>query len=197
MAFDGVPLHYRQAVLSVLGAQLKRLKFKWCPKIYVITELFPLSQLEELLLFLGSTVHLDAEFPSTDAFLPNLETFYADCCLGKWSPLFECYRPSLEKFIPACLHFGMTDRSPFKWNDIPQLFPNFSCLSISRSEGLSMDVVSDILLKMKSLQLVHLSHPFFSKDDRQIISKLALQSRNREPVGPAIGFHLVPGIAHN
>ena len=147
--FNEVPPDYRRAILSVLGHQLKSLEFaSFSIEIDITNELLPYSQLQELfILSLCSflpPVPTD-EFPSASAFLPNLNTLKSYSSLEDWSPLFECYTPTLTTLRLMFTQLNIPSRSQFNWIDVPKLWPNVRKLRIHRAEDLSMDVIKNIV----------------------------------------------------
>ena len=52
-------------------------------------------------------------------------------CLGQWSRLFECHRPSLTDLNLSCFHLGVTSVIRFNWSDaVAHLWPNLSQVGI-------------------------------------------------------------------
>ena len=154
--FYQVSSDFRRSVLSVLGPQLIKLEYN-CKRdaIDIVTELLPCSQLGELSILDSNSVTVPQveQILQIENFLPQLKKLHVASCVGKWSCLFECPRPSLTSLYLACPHFGMTDRSPFNWIDIPQLFPNLQHLHFDKSAaGLSLEILGHFVPKLKHLK---------------------------------------------
>ena len=122
-------------------------------------ELLPCSQLEHLLIGVNCTVlptSAAPEFPLVDTYLPDLKSLIASCCLGRWSLLFECYRPALETLALPCPHIGMVPRSQFNWADIQTLWPNIHNMGFDNVFGLTVETVREIVLPLKKLARISL-----------------------------------------
>lgn len=87
-------------------------------------------------------------------FLPNLKMMFSGICLGKKSRLFE-EKNSLTTLELHCSHIG-TNASDFNWNDVPKFWVNLQELSISFTTGLRMDMLRQLILRLKNLQQLHL-----------------------------------------
>ena len=193
MTFIDVSADYRRAILSILGLQLKSLMFYGCPTIDVRTELLPYSQLNKLKISSDCAllpIPVTDEFPqrSAQTFLPQPKTLKINCCLGSWSPLFECQRPTLTKLKLRCPHLGIASTSRYDWIDIPQLFPNLRKLYIKQGLGLTVEIYEEITTNLNHLEFALLPrHNVNTQLKRQEFKKLKTQLRMQEfPNGPVI-----------
>ena len=185
---------YRRAVLTALGPRLIKLDVSYST-IDVVAELTPYSQLEELSIsFFSAVPQVQVEILPTENFLPRLKKLSVDSCLGNWSRLFECPRPSLTSLYLACPHFGIVDRSPFNWIDIPRLFPNLQELHFDKGAGLSLDILREFVPQLKHLKTLTLSPQIFGTDENP---KVAIQMRQQNPNGPILRYCRLNSCAHH
>ena len=145
--FEKVPALERRVWLdSVDGKQLQKLTFYNCHAVDPITELLPYTQLEALE-FRES--YLKPFIKGTDcdgAFLPCLTNLkMIRTCLGKWSRLFDCHRPSLKILNFTCSHIGFPLASPFKWSDTPNLWPNLRELTLYNYELCTVSTLKSLV----------------------------------------------------
>ena len=134
-----IPTDYRRVVLDCLGdCQLRKLSLEECTDVNPLVELLPIKRLQVLSIqycdltpSITSAATLMNRVPRavlddcTDQFLPELKELDArNNCLGYWSRLFECHRPSLAKCYVKCFHLGLASVSQFNWSDAPNMWPN-------------------------------------------------------------------------
>ena len=194
MNFTGcVQPDYRLAVLSVIGHQLLRLRYSSSSlDIDVLSELGFCSRLRDLTFSYHCTLlplPLGTDLQKyTNDFLPQLDNLKSASCLGEWSPLFECHRPSLTLLILACPHLGLATRSKFNWPDAPLLWPNLRNLKVAKCDGLTVDMLREVVPQWEHLDEFILPLSIVSKW-RNDIFKIAWQMRNRVPSGPNLYFY--------
>lgn len=182
--FDSVPFYYRRAVLSILGHQLEALEFSsFSHDIDVVKEIFPYSQLQELRISDNCEVvqpPSSYNLPSATDFLPRLKRLEIDICLGQWSPLFECHRPGLLIFSSACPHFGVPSRGIFRWTDVPELWPGLQKLNLSTRQGLTVDMLREIVFQLEHLEGLTLRGKMFSSiTEKPLIKKFQEELKNQ------------------
>jgi hypothetical protein len=79
-------------------------------------------------------------------FLPKLKKLEVmNCCLGQWSRLFECQRPSLIELKLNCFHLGLAGVSRANWSDAPNLlWPYLRLLGINNAERITIYTLKSI-----------------------------------------------------
>ena len=124
-------------------------------------------------------------------FLPILNRLVVSgTCLGDWSRLFECNRPSLNTLFLSCSHIGIASKSPFNWEDIPNLWPNLQCLHLDKTTGLTVNKLRDIIPLFHHLAALSLPDRMIeSPEDRQRAFLLSMFLRYRLFSMPSIILH--------
>jgi hypothetical protein len=155
---------YRHILLSHIGNQLRQLFLFDCQEIDPFTELLPCAKLEFLYISPDCAM---APFPSdarpiadalVNCFLPLLEKMTSSICLGDWSRLFECHRPSMTLLTLTCSHIGVYSTSSFSWNDVPSLWPHLQELRLYDTKGLDFSTMCPrILPQLRDLKRLTLS----------------------------------------
>ena len=158
MTFDRVPSAIINSVLKVIGHQLIDLRFSSC-KVDLFA-LIPCLQLETLaisnescLLTPDDEILSNPEVKSRK-FLPNLKNLLSEICLGKKSRLFE-EKSTLVNLELHCSHIG-TEASDCKWGDVPKYWVNLQRLILSFTIGLRMEMLRQLVPRLKNLQNLHL-----------------------------------------
>ena len=139
---------YRRVVLDCLGGdQLRNLSLTGCEDVDPIVELLSRKNLEilsfwncKLIPFTDAAAFAErvprAILTESDPFLPELKELKTKVtCLGYWSRLFECHRPSLVKLRLNCSHIGLSSVSRYDWSDTPSLWPNLKELGLLDNES--------------------------------------------------------------
>ena len=187
MIFYKAPSDYRRAVLSVMGHQLQGLTYCSSSDVDFVAELFPYPQLKKLSMSSDCTLSpFPAALPPVDTFLPHLMKLVIRICLGQWSLLLECHRPSLVLVRLACPHFEIASRSHWKWSDIPNVWPNLRRLTFDNTERLEQNVLFEFIPKLKRLQLLTLPYDFV---------EFVRQMRNQTSTGLAITCQMLMPLA--
>ena len=149
ITFSQVDFDYRRVVLDCLGgSQLHKLTLTHCQDFDPIAELLPLKTLKFLsvqnctLTPIANAAALAQRVPRAiladcaNKFLPQLKELIVDVtCLGYWSRLFECPRPSLIKWTGFCSHLGFPSVSRFDWSDAPLMWPNMKKFGFYNNHG--------------------------------------------------------------
>ena len=156
---------YRQVLLSHIGShQLRQLFLFDCQDIDPFSELLPCVRLEFLYISPDCAM---TPFPSeaepfadalVDYFLPVLEKMTSSICLGDWSRLFECHRPSLTLLTLACSHVGISSMNQSSWNDVTTFWPKLQELRLYDTKGLEFSTMCPrILPQFQDLKRLTLS----------------------------------------
>jgi len=195
VSFRAVPSDFRQTALSVIGHQLQVLKFTNSQSVDIFAELFPFPQLKELIISSGCTLSpFPVELPlAVDNLLPNLMKLTIFICLGQWSRVFECHRPSLVSVRLACPHFNIPSRSRLKWNNLSNIWPNLRHLAFNRAfnntEGLELEILYQFIPQLKQLQLLTLPYDSpRSRERSQLFVEFVTQMRNQTSTCLAIAY---------
>ena len=127
--FFEVAIPPQQAILNIIGSQLRSLEFKRCG--IDIGSLASCIRLENLKIdscrIIGSLTKIQG-----DTFLPQLkELVVKNGCLSRSSHLLERVRPHLFRLSLCCTHLGRPNVSDFNWKDLALMYPNLESLSIS------------------------------------------------------------------
>ena len=147
--FSRVDFDYRRVVLDCLGGnKLRELTLRNCEDFDPIAELLPIKKpafLSVQYCSLTPIANADAlaqRVPRAilhdcaNKFLPQLKELIVDgTCLGYWSRLFECPRPSLIKWTGFCSHLGFPSVSRFDWSDVPLMWPNMKEFGFYNNHG--------------------------------------------------------------
>lgn len=200
----------RQVILSCIGGdRLIDLAFVNCMSIDPVIEVMPYTRLERLgitqntgmnTLIATDVSDLSSRLPPEilndfSLFLPNLRimtTFRT--CLGPWSRLFECYRPTLTTLRLACSHIGVPSKTRYNWCDIPDLWPNLEKLYFDNMAGMSIATLKEIIPRFKNLEQLFLSHEmlFPTIAEREEGRDFATQMRNRPVKSISVSYHSPP-----
>lgn len=168
---------YRQIVLSSIGSQLQRVTFVSCEAIN-IDDLTPCNQLKTLQIYFSSSViDLSKDLVQcvfrnrSQDFLPSLNRFESDICLGETSAVFE-EKSTLTHLELDCCHVN-TKGDTTDWNEIARYWQRVQTLRIRRCTGLNMKIVKSLshqLPKLKELTLPRKS--LNSKREREECNEL-------------------------
>jgi hypothetical protein len=124
-------------VLDCFGNQLRKLHLERILDLDPVDELLTRNQIEFLtfhqckFIAITNASALIDRIPRvvltnrTNLFLPELKELKAIAtCLGYWSFLFECQRPSLTKLKVNCSHIGLASTCQFNDGHLSNLWPN-------------------------------------------------------------------------
>ena len=180
MTFDRVPREFTRAVLSSLGDQLQKVKFRDQSQIDPF-QLLQFPQLEKLII--GAYCEVNPLTPGNpldfDCFLPKIEEIYSGSCFGPWSFLFEMgTKSSLTRLDLMCSHFGNPESLlHMQWEDIPDLWPNLQKLRLLRVEGLTLEKLLDIIPRLPFLEELLLPNNLLKPEEiHQLTKKLSSPS---------------------
>ena len=160
-----VQAEYRQAVLTSLGKQLKRIYFVGCKDIDW-TELSPCFGLK--MLYLNPHCKLKPTTAAAvlgDDFLPCLEDFSCFLCLGTSSAWLETPRLSMKEIF-LCAYFDVRPASNFRWEDVPFLWPNLQKLNLQNAKGLTLEKLLHIIPQFPRLNDIFLPEDFLNLETK-------------------------------
>jgi hypothetical protein len=194
VSFTLVETDYRKIIVSVIGHQLKTLEFSsFSYDIDLIPEVFPCTGLEELKI--GGFCNVMApppgyNLPSISDFLPHLKRLKLRICLGLWSPIFECHRPTFTTLNVICIHIGVPNQSEFEWGDVPKLWPNIRELHMINAEALTLDFLMEFVPKLKHLQILSFSNDVFTSfQDHRRFNEFKAELCKKNPTSLVIGYN--------
>ena len=176
VTFNELSPEFTRTALSSLGGQLQKLKFRNNSTIDPYQLFFcPLVQN----LVIGSYCNVwslsPADLPTGLPFLPILGSMNSTSCFGPWSALIEIMpKTSLTHLSLYCSHFGIPESitgAIKSWKDVPDLFPNLQVLSLYRADGLTLEILLDVIPRLTSLQLLELPKDLLNLEELQQLKK--------------------------